>query len=184
MTTAPPARRLWFQFGLSDVFFVIVIVAMWMAGEVGAVKERERILKWAESVGCKTSPHELFITSRSTPNGGAEGVPTEDLNSPPATTSFLGRMIGDRGLGGIAIYHEPSGEEMADLEQAFPESTIWWIDSDGIAHSRSRRKPPPTAVSELVDWVVSIGVLYATWRLAPRVIRHAIAKYRQREPRP
>ncbi len=120
--SAPPlpaaARRIargWFQFGIGEVFFIVLVVAFWLAGETRAVRERQRLRQWAESIGGKISSHRMAIRSEASADGRSVCVPVEDLTNPPATTSFLQRLMRDEGVGAIVIYRDLTDDEATQL---------------------------------------------------------------------
>jgi hypothetical protein len=114
MTTTPPRRRRWYQFGLRTMFVVVTVFAVWLGWELKFVRERDKSRRWIVENGGDISSIIAMTVD------GSANVHFES----PANLPFWRRWMGDELIGSIWLAAEPSEADIRRLRRQFPEAKV------------------------------------------------------------
>ncbi|HEY1601352.1 MAG TPA: hypothetical protein VGG64_17250 [Pirellulales bacterium] len=113
MTQSPTTRRRWFQFGLSTLFVLVTVLAVWLGWELHIVRERQAIRQRIAESGGRVYPSEqseskLLLTSL--------GMVTE------CRIPVWREWLGDEPVGFVRLKTSASYAELKKARLAFPEA--------------------------------------------------------------
>jgi len=118
MDNPQPTRRRWFQFGTGTMLLVVSLVAIWLAWQVGIVRERQAVIDFIrERGGAVVAAKDWQPPSAYAPIGTVTPAVR-----PQATIPFWRRWMGDEPMANVFL---PVGTAQADVERAtaaFPEA--------------------------------------------------------------
>ncbi len=120
----PQSPRRWLTFSLRTMFIVVTVLCCWLGWESSVVRQRKSLLQ-------EFSPQaSLQIT---TMKQWVNNAPPGTTRIPPASVSFLRRLLGDEAIQeiGYSTHYQPLTEaDRARLSRAFPEARIHEIQYD------------------------------------------------------
>ena len=128
MSTPPPNRRRWFQFGLGTLFLLVTVFAVWLGLATADVRARRAMRQWIKA------NQGMIVTGVDSP---------KNFDPPPRAVeiSALRHWLGDEAIAYVWMPTIATDSDWAQAQPLFPEA-LWWdeVSNDWVISSQARRK--------------------------------------------